>query len=206
MFDFPGEICLNTQSLFLLSPRRDLKTLWVPKFQLVAVTGCCMAMAMVLVSHSLRGSDAMDTTLEHKSCYKRQLCPQFSQLGFLRVCTEGLKCHSTCCGANFSAWRLSKVRDKGTLRIPGLSWCFCVSLWQGEHAVMSSQSREGHHEHQHSCENAGREWESSLKRVLCGHEDGWLLRSNKIWGILTSTWGVGGESLLIWQWAALGHY
>lgn len=46
---------------------------------------------VVLVSHSLRGTHAMDTFLQHRSCYKRQVCPQFSQLGFLRVCIEGLK-------------------------------------------------------------------------------------------------------------------
>lgn len=68
----------------------------------------------------------MDTFLQHSSCYKRQLCPQFSQLGFLSLeWKEKPVCQSTCWGANFRAWRMSEVKGKGTLRIQALSWC-CV--------------------------------------------------------------------------------
>lgn len=108
MFDFAAELCLNTQALFLLSPQRDVKTVnsqISARGPSQAGAWGVWAWAVVLVSHSLRGSDARDTFLEHRSCYRRQICPQFSQLGFLRVCIEGLKwkkpvCQSTCCGAN----------------------------------------------------------------------------------------------------------
>lgn len=62
------------------------------------------------------------------------------------MCIEGLKwkekpvCQSTSCGANFRAWRLSKVRDKRTLEDPSLVLMLCVSVCDR----VSSLSREGH--------------------------------------------------------------
>lgn len=152
--------------------------------------------AAVLVSHSLRGTHATDTFLQHRSCYKRQVCPRLSQLGFLGVCTEGLKwkeklvCQSTCCGADFRAWRLPKVRVEGTPRIPALSWC-CVCQSVAGWACSDEFTGQGR-----ALGTPAFLWKrikrarSSLKRLLCGHKSNgltWLLRSNKIREILTPT-------------------
>lgn len=104
--------------------------------------------AVVLVSHSLRGSDARDTFLQHRSSYKRKSVLSFPSWGFsgcaLRAGSgrKSLRVRA-CVGQTLGPGGCQKSginEHWGSEPCPDV---LCVSLGQAECAVMSSPSRAG---------------------------------------------------------------
>lgn len=190
--------CLNTQALFLLFPQRDAKTVWIPKFQLVALCRLwvglwghrqwCLWVTPSVGHMPWTHSCNTDPTTKDKSVLS---FPSWDFSGCALKAWSGRK--SLCVRAQVVGQTLGpggcqKSGINEHWRIQALSWCFvCQSVtgwvhWAGKGIWTPAFLWK--------CTKRAR---SSLKRVLCGHEGTWLLRSNKIWGTLASTEGVGGR-------------